>query len=429
MYIDRTLPSVALKTSNLKPVSWQSFYNPFSLTSPSSFLDLYDLGEKPLLLWSDAFATAAHEIFGLTFPAPTPRNTALAEWCKIADLGLKIGPAYTDAIEEERTAKAVPLKEALPPFAITERAKEGVIPPTKLSSEISKVSPFSRIFKFDHVSQSPETPTFVIAAPNSGTAIHQMRDTVLAFLRVGNVRLVEQRDPHYVPSEFKNGMDDSTAALIGVLRDNPNAHLISISQSGTTAVVATALMFQNPSDKAAAPASLTVIGSPINAEIAPGFLSRLATTTYGEPPSIRVGPHYPGAGRDILPGHVPALYFESEPEVGKLIRQALPAEHIHDTLERVFRGYWLPKGTYRFHDQKVDPSAITCPVLTFAGAKDDICPPPQPHDLHRLTPNAKTHSQETLPHTTHRGLISSHALTETIVPRIVAVTQSAQLVP
>jgi poly-beta-hydroxyalkanoate depolymerase len=122
-----------------------------------------------------------------------------------------------------------------------------------------------------------------------------------------------------------------------------------------------------------------------------------------------------------LPGSVPKLYFEKAPGESRanMIAQALPAEHIHDTLTRVFREFWLPRGEYMYDGQRIDTLAITCRVMTFAGKKDKICPPEQTHDLvERLTPHADFHSAQTLADKGHYQMVGAEVMQKVIAPSI-----------
>ena len=191
---------------------------------------------------------------------------------------------------------SVPLREPTNHFSIAHNVQAGKIPPTKVTSEVLADFPFCRVWSFDRTEKTPNDPTFLIVAPYSGTDVRIMSDAVTAFLPIGNVRLIEQRDRHRVPFYHTNGLDDSTGALIEVARRNPNCHMIGFSQSGVPATVATAWMYQNPAFKGREPASLTVIGSPINAQLAPSTINKMAASTISDPPYVMVGPYFAGAG-------------------------------------------------------------------------------------------------------------------------------------
>ena len=341
------------------------------------------------------------------------QQEALQMWKRaLSDIGdahemlANLGPTYAEAYYKEMSGTAVPLIEPKPDFALEKKFHPGEV---KASSET--IAPFCRVWSFERAGQKLDAQNIIIYAPNSGTQVQHMRAAVHALLPLGNVRLVEQRDPHYVPAQFKNGHDESNAASIEVARRYPHSHLIGFSQSGGPATIAAAL---------ADAASLTVIGSPINPALAPDSMNWMAKWSFGDPPFIRVGPSYPGAGRLILPGTIPKLMFEKAPADSRahMRPQALPAEHIRDTMGRVFRDYLLPRGKYPFKGNIVRTEAITCHVQTFAGKLDRICPPPQTHHLHRMTPNAASHVKETIDEAGHYKLVGIEVLEQRIAPAI-----------
>ena len=63
----------------------------------------------------------------------------------------------------------------------------------------------------------------------------------------------------------------------------------------------------------------------------------------------------------------------------------VPAEFYLETLRRVFLEHDLPRGTFTWRGQRVDPSAIRdTALLTVEGAQDDMCSPGQTEAAHRL---------------------------------------------
>ena len=182
---------------------------------------------------------------------------------------------------------------------------------------------------------------------------------------------------------------------------------------------------ENPELRNKAPASLTIIGSPINAELAPDAINWMAQSGNHEPTYLYVGPSYPGAGRRILPGEVPALYFAKAPlETRRDVTQALPAEHIRSTLQRVFVEFLLAKNRYLYRGNLIDPTAVTCPLITVAGEWDRICPEPQTHFAHEIMPNAERGKAITIARTGHYHLVANTVLNRVVAPQLAKIIRS-----
>jgi poly-beta-hydroxyalkanoate depolymerase len=329
-------------------------------------------------------------------------DTAAALWTT----SIKAQWAFARAQWNEWAGASVALKEPEHHFSIEQNFRAGKIPETKVSSEILTDFPFCRVWSFDRVEKTPDAPTFLIVAPYSGTDDRIMSDAVSALLPIGNVRLIGQRDRHRVPFPYTNGHEDAISAIIEVARINPRCHLVTFSESGTKGAVTTAWMYQNPEFKGK------------------------------EPPYIMVGPYWPGAGHLVFPGAVSKMFMQKEGIPKKILidadNQSMPAEHVRDTQNRVFRQFLLAKEKYEFRGRRVDTHAITCPVHTFAGELDDIVRPAQTHDLHRLTPNASSRVCRTIAGTDHYDLVGRRTLTEDIIPIIkqsIGVSPTAALAP
>jgi poly(3-hydroxybutyrate) depolymerase len=205
---------------------------------------------------------------------------------------------------------------------------------------------------------------------------------------------------------------------------------------------------------AARPRSLTLIAGPIDTRVNPGRINDIAgrrpLSFYERLLITRVPSHHPGAGRRVYPGVAQLTAFMSmnsrrhvsshldmyramvadDVETAARIRgfyaeygavMDVPAEFYLETLQHVFMEHDLPRGTFTWRGQVVDPAAIRdTALLTVEGAQDDMCPPGQTEAAHRLcTGIASTdkhhHLQEGVG---HYGVFAGSRWEQEIYPRI-----------
>lgn len=324
-------------------------------------------------------------VMSVVIERPLERKSSydiMTEFFGGAQLLSELSNAYWQAGVREVCGR-VPLTEPVLDFQIDRAMRAGLIPETKTSVEPVAGFPFAKLWKFEHANKTRGTPTILIGHPYTASDPRVLSDMVLMGLRYGNVLVVGQRDSHYVRREHRNGLNKSTGAYIEVMKQNPKCHVLVISESGISGVIATSMMSQDPALEKFAPASLTVVCSPLDARKNPGPMNRLVTSTSENPTFMPVAVYYPGFARDILPGEIAkALFNEKPPETWvKAEPIAVPREHVEDMLRDVFREFKLARGVYEFNGTPVETDKIDCRVNTISGTEDEICPGEQVHAL------------------------------------------------
>jgi poly(3-hydroxybutyrate) depolymerase len=195
---------------------------------------------------------------------------------------------------------------------------------------------------------------------------------------------------------------DYLREMLGQL--GPGVHTLGVCQPAVPLLAAVALM--EASGDANAPASMTLMGGPIDTRRSPTEVNKLAErrgVEWFRRNCLQTVPFpYPGFGREVYPGflqlsgfmamnldrHVNA-HLEMFNHLVKgdgdsaekhrdfydeyLAVMDLTAEYYMQTVETVFVRHALPKGEMSHRGQPVDPKAIrNCGLLTVEGEKDDI---------------------------------------------------------
>ncbi len=204
-----------------------------------------------------------------------------------------------------------------------------------------------------------------------------------------------------------------------------------------------------------APASMTLIGGPIDTRINPTKVNQLAAEKpidwFKSNVITRVPMNYPGFMRRVYPGflqlsgfmqlnldrhitahvdlfkHLVAGDGESAGAHKKFYNEYLsvcdlPAEFYLDCIEQVFQKHLLPKGEFVYKGKKVKPEAITkTALLTLEGELDDISGVGQTkaaQTLCKALPASmrKHHMQKGVG---HYGIFNGRKFREHVVPIIV----------
>jgi poly(3-hydroxybutyrate) depolymerase len=269
-----------------------------------------------------------------------------------------------------------------------------------------------------HRGKEPFDPKVLILAPMSGHYATLLRGTAEAFLPDHEVYITDWVDARTVPiADGRFDLED----YVDIVRDflrllGPQTHVVAVCQPGPPALIAAALMAED--GEPATPATLTLMGSPIDARRSPTEPNKLAET---KPLSWFSGrlihtvpmPHA-GVLRRVYPGflqlasfmnmnwnrHVDAHWSFFEHLVAGdgdsadkhrdfydeyLSVMDLTEEYYLQTLERVFQRHLLAKGEYRHRGRLVRPEAITATgLLTIEGENDDISGVGQTQAAHDL---------------------------------------------
>jgi len=251
-----------------------------------------------------------------------------------------------------------------------------------------------------------EDPKVLLVAPLSGHFATLLRGTVETLLPDHDVFVTDWQDCRMVPiTEDKFNLNDYIDYLIDFLHVlGPNTHVIAVCQPAVPAMAATAVM--SGWNDACVPATLTLIGGPIDTRKSPTAVNTLARSKplewFEQHVVVQVPPPYPGMFRKVYPGFIQLTNFvamnfekhlasyhqlfdhlvEGDEEAADKKRgfyeeyQAvmdLPAEFYLDTLKVVFQEHALPKGEMVARWHPVLPEKITrTAILCVEGELDDI---------------------------------------------------------
>jgi poly(3-hydroxybutyrate) depolymerase len=281
--------------------------------------------------------------------------------------------------------------------------------------------PFCDLLHFERAAKRKSDPRVLIVAPLSGHYATLLRDTVRAMLPEHDVYITDWRDARSVPV-YDGDFDlddyvDYVRDFIGFL--GADTHVIAVCQPAVPALMATALMAAD--NDPCQPASLTLMGGPIDTRRSPTVVNRHAESKdmqWFEQMVISTVP-WPNLGtmRKVYPGfvqlsgflsmnldrHISAhhRYFDHLVEGDRdsvtqhkkfyeeyLSVMDLPAAFFLQTIESVFKEHLLPKGLIRHRGELIDPAAITkTAIMTVEGEKDDICAVGQTAAAHELCVN------------------------------------------
>jgi len=299
-------------------------------------------------------------------------------------------------------------------------------------------------------------PAVLIAAPLSGHYATLLRGTVEAFLQDHEVFITEWTNARDVPvMEGRFDFHDYIDHIREMLRQlGPRPHVVAVCQPGPPVLAAAALMAEDQEESR--PASMTFMGSPIDARLSPTVTNRLAEEkpfAWFESNMIyNVPPPYPGMGRRVYPGFVQLASFmsmnlEKHQEAHRrylahLMRGDgdsadqhlafydeylsvldLTEEFYLQTVDVVFQRYLLPKGELEHRGRAVRPERIAdVGLLTVEGENDDISGIGQTQAAHDLCSGLPAEMKEDYvqPHVGHYGVFNGRRFREEIYPRVTA---------
>ena len=326
-----------------------------------------------------------------------------------------------------------------------------------IREEIVLEKPFCRIKRFRRFGSTVKEgadPKVLLIAPLSGHFATLLRGTVRAMLPGHDVYVTDWRDARNVPiTEGAFDLEDYVHYIIDFLHHlGPGTHVMGVCQPGVPALAATALMAEDKDD--CRPASLTLMGSPIDTRISPTEPTKLAdqrSLAWFENNMIAlVPPPHPGAMRRVYPGFLQLTGFMSmnmDRHVTAAVNQFenlvkgdgdsstahrkfydeylavmdLPAGFYLSTIDQVFQRHVLPKGEMTVKGRKVDPAAIKdVPLMTIEGGKDDITGAGQTHAALALCPGLPKGMklEYTNPDVGHYGQFNGKRWRSTIQPKV-----------
>ncbi|MFN3726590.1 MAG: polyhydroxyalkanoate depolymerase [Allosphingosinicella sp.] len=271
--------------------------------------------------------------------------------------------------------------------------------------EIVLRKPFGQLKRFRR--EGVESgPKLLIVAPMSGHYATLLRGTVERMMPGHDVYITDWRDAKLVPLEEGGfDLDDYVDYLIEFLEHiGGRPHVLAVCQPSVPAYAAAALMSARKHPNR--PATLTMMGGPIDTREAPTEVNTVATQrpfSWFKNNVIATVPYlYPGQGRPVYPGFLQLAGFMAMNFGNHLVSHwgmfkhlvegadesaeatmafyeeyrsvcDMTAEFYLQTIDVVFQRHLLPKGEMTHRGVPVDPAAITdIPLLAIEGERDDI---------------------------------------------------------
>jgi poly(3-hydroxybutyrate) depolymerase len=278
-------------------------------------------------------------------------------------------------------------------------------------------TPFADVLHFTKPDIAGQ-PQVLVVGPISGHFATLLRPTVRTLLADHDVYVVDWHNARDVPlAAGRFGLDEYVDHVLQALRHlGPKTHVLAVCQPAPLVLAAVSVLAA--AGDPAQPRSVTLMAGPIDTRINPNrvnanadrhplsWYERLLTTT--------VPARYPGAGRRVYPGVAQLTAFMSMnprrhlgahlemyramvagDEATAAGKRAFYDEYgavmdVHadfylETLQHVFMEHALPRGTFTWRGQRVDPAAIEdTALLTVEGAQDDLCSPGQTEAAHAL---------------------------------------------
>ncbi len=326
--------------------------------------------------------------------------------------------------------------------------------------------PFCRVIRFarpDTVETRAQSKLLILA-PMSGHYATLLRGTVDAFLPTHDVYVTDWADARMVPLALGDfDLDDYIDHLLEICRflgqpgQGGPLHTLGVCQPAVPLIAAAAVMGAERDPRA--PASMILMGGPIDTRRSPTAVNRLAEergTEWFRGNCLETVPlPYPGAGRRVYPGFLQLSGFMAmnmdrhvdahRKMFGHLVQgdgdaadkhrdfydeymavMDLTAEYYMQTIDTVFVRQALPKGEMVSRNRRIDLGAITATALmTVEGEKDDISGVGQTQaaqDLCTGLPDAlKTHHLQM--GVGHYGVFNGSRFRSDIAPRIVDFTR------
>ncbi len=302
-------------------------------------------------------------------------------------------------------------------------------------------------------------PRLLIVAPMSGHYATLLRGTVEAFLPNFEVYITDWVDARMVPLGIgRFNLDDYIDYLMSICRflsaesGGAPLHTLGVCQPSVPLIAASALL--EGQDDPASPASVILMGGPIDTRRSPTAVNKVAhergVDWFRRNCIVTVPFPYPGVGREVYPGFLQLSGFmamnldrhvNAHLEMFNHLVQGdgdsaekhrdfydeymavmdLTAEYYLQTVETVFVRHSLPKGEMMHRTTPIDLSKICrAGLMTVEGEKDDISGVGQTQAAHDLCTGIddirKTHYLQK--GVGHYGVFNGSRFRSEIAPRI-----------
>ncbi len=333
--------------------------------------------------------------------------------------------------------------------------------PVRTTQQVVWSSPWCKLVRFArHVGdlkramKPTSAPAVLIAAPLSGHYATLLRGTVETFLQDHDVYVTDWTNARQVPMlegrfDFHDYIDHIRSMLTAI---GPRAHVIGVCQPGPPVLAACALMAEDKDPNR--PASMTFMGSPIDARLSPTVTNNLAEAkpfAWFSSNMIHTVPWpYPGFGRRVYPGFVQLYSFMSMNEDKHVDAHRRYFEHLvvgdgdasnkHEefydeylsvldlteefylqTIDIVFQRHLLAKQQLDHRGRRVDLTQITdIGLMTVEGEKDDISGVGQTQAAHTLCTSVPDDRRVLYvqPEVGHYGVFNGRRFDNEIYPRV-----------
>ncbi len=322
-----------------------------------------------------------------------------------------------------------------------------------ITEEVAWSKPFCNLLHFKREGMEGSTdPKILIVAPMSGHYATLLRGTVEAMLPHGDVYITDWMDARKVPmSDGKFDLDDYVDYVIEILHAlGEDTHVVAVCQPSVPVLAAVAVM-EARGDKLA-PASMTLMGGPIDTRINPTAVNKLAEEKdidwFKSNAIMRVPFPHAGFMRPVYPGFLQLSGFMTMNLDRHMIAHKefflhlvkddgdsafkhrefydeylavmdLTAEFYLQTVETVFIEHSLPKGTMKHRGELVDLTAVrNVALLTVEGENDDISGVGQTVAAQDLCINIPGHKRRhhVQPRVGHYGVFNGSRFRAEIVP-------------
>lgn len=334
--------------------------------------------------------------------------------------------------------------------------------PVAVRERVVWSKPFCKLLHFERAlpeGRRPD-PKVLLVAPMSGHYATLLRGTVGTLLPKAEVYITDWVDARTVPvGEGRFDLDDFVDYLIEMLHAlGENTHVIAVCQPSVPVLAAVSLMEEDGDP--CAPASMTLMGGPIDTRINPTAVDEFARERplewFRDNVIMRVPWPHAGFGREVYPGFLQLSGFMSMNLDRHMIAQKdfffhlvkndgepaekhrefydeylavmdMTAEFYLQTVDTVFIRHALPEGKMTHRGRRIDPGAIrNVALLTVEGENDDISGVGQTEAAHRLCTGIprSMRSHYLQPDVGHYGVFNGSRFRAEIAPRILDFARS-----
>ncbi len=353
----------------------------------------------------------------------------------------------------ERTTR----RYAKPKFELDATIIDGIEVP--VAEKVVWKKPFCDLVRFERTnpsrgSSSQREQKLLIVSPMSGHYATLLRGTVEAMLPYHDVYITDWTDARAVPlSDGKFDLDDYIDYVIEMLQFlGEDAHVMAVCQPSVAVLAAAAVM--DATDDPAKPASMILMGGPIDTRINPTAVINVAEekdlSWFKNNVIMRVP--FPNAGfmRPVYPGFLQLSGFMSmnldrhvsahKEFFNHLVEgdgdsadkhtafydeymavMDLTEEFYLQTVETVFMTHALPKNEMTHHGERIDLRAVkNIALMTVEGENDDISGVGQTEAAHKLCEQLplSMRAHYVQPKVGHYGVFNGSRYRAEIAPRI-----------